>query len=79
METSRGWMSRRRGRGRPDHRTILYFKFLKSIVLIAGKYDLDPKHLIEAFIEAWRNATSHIGDLKITCREIKKRVRLHLS
>jgi replication factor A1 len=33
---------------------------------------LDPKQLIEAFIEAWRNETSHLGNLKITCREVNQ-------
>jgi len=45
---------------------------LESIVLIARKYDLDLKHLIETFVEAWSNETSHLGNLKITCREVKK-------
>ena len=33
---------------------------------------MDPKHLIEAYVEAWNNETSHLGDLKITCREVKQ-------
>jgi len=45
---------------------------MESIVLIAGRYDLDPKHLVDAFVEAWNNEASHLGKLKITCREIKK-------
>jgi replication factor A1 len=31
---------------------------------------LDPKLLVEAFIEAWNNKTSNLGTLKITSREI---------
>ena len=72
METSRRWPYIERGRGRPDRRTILYFKIMESIVLIAGKYDLDPKHLIDAFVEAWSTEASHLGSLKITCRERKQ-------
>jgi len=60
----------KRGRGRPSRRSILYVDVLDSIVSIAGRYDLDPKHLIDAFVEAWNNETSHLGSLKITCREI---------
>jgi replication factor A1 len=33
---------------------------------------LDPKQLIEAFVEAWSNETSHIESLKITCREVNQ-------
>ena len=69
---SKRWIYAKRGRGRPTRRTTLYVKVIESFILIAGKYDLDPKRLIEAFIEAWRNAPSQLGDLKITCREIKK-------
>lgn len=49
----------------------LYRVALKSIVLISRKYDLDPKLLIEAFAEAWRNKTScERISLTIYCREI---------
>ncbi len=71
METSKRWRYYKKIRGRPDRRTILYVKVLESIILIAGRYDLDSKLLIDAFIEAWRGETSQIGDLKITCRELK--------
>ena len=40
------------------------------IALIAWKYDLDPKLLLDAFVEAWSNETSQCGSLKITCREV---------
>ena len=66
----RRWTYSGRGRGRPRRRSILYLDFLESIISIAGKYDLDPKLLIEAFVEAWNNETSHYGSLKITCREV---------
>ena len=72
METSRRWTSRGRGRGRPSRRTVLYVDFLESIVLIAGKHDLDPKKLIEAFVEAWRGEPSQVGDLTVSCRGVKQ-------
>lgn len=72
LGTSRRWTSRGRGRGRPSRRTILYVDFLESIVLIAGKYDLDPKLLIEAFVEAWSDEASYLGNLKIVCREVNQ-------
>ncbi|MCK5625343.1 hypothetical protein KAI11_00655 [Candidatus Bathyarchaeota archaeon] len=72
MGVSRRWTSRGRGRGRPSRRTVLYVDFLESTVLIAGKHDLDPKLLIEAFVEAWRGGPSQVGDLKVTCREVKQ-------
>ena len=40
------------------------------MVLLAGKHDLDPKQLIDAFFEALKNDVSHIGSLKITCRNV---------
>lgn len=39
--------SRPRGRSRPDYANFF------SMVLIASKYDLDPKGLADAFLEAW--------------------------
>ena len=62
----------KRGRGRPSRKSFLYADFIESIILIAGKYDLDPKHLIESFVEALSYEISHLGNLKITCREVKK-------
>jgi hypothetical protein len=62
----------KRGRGCLSHKSILYADFIESIILIAGKYDLDPKHLIDALVEAWSYETSHLGNLKITCREINE-------
>ena len=72
MARGRSWKSRGRGRGRPGRRSILYVDFFESIILIAGKYDLEPKLLIDAFIEAWNDGTSKIEDLAITRREIKE-------
>jgi replication factor A1 len=74
MQISRRWTHRRWGSGsdRPSRRSTPYGDFLESIVLIAGKYDLDPELLIEAFIEAWSNETSHLGNLKIICREVNQ-------
>ena len=57
-------------RGRPRGRSNLDYANLNSMVLIAGKYDLDPKQLIDAFFEAWKNEISHCGRLKISCREV---------
>jgi len=33
---------------------------------------LDPELLIEAFVEAWSNETSHLGNLKITRRKVNQ-------
>ena len=45
---------------------------LNSMVLIASKHDLDPKQLIDAFFEAWKNEISHCGSLEISCREVNQ-------
>lgn len=58
-----GGQPRNRRRGRLDKAP------LKSIVLIARKYGLDPKLLTEAFIEAWRSKMHQYGSLKISLRE----------
>ena len=47
-----------------------HYPNLESMVLVAGKHDLDPKQLIDAFFEAVNNKFSHIGSLKITCRNV---------
>jgi replication factor A1 len=60
------------GRGRRSGDTKMYFEPLLSIVKIAAKYDLDPRLLVESFIEAWENKTDHCGSLKVTCRGINK-------
>ena len=46
-------------RGRPRGRLPLHYKYIKSIVLIARKHDLDPELLADAFFEAWENEVSH--------------------
>ena len=33
---------------------------------------MDPNRLVDAFVEAWNNGTSHCGRLKIACREVTK-------
>jgi replication factor A1 len=48
----------------------MYVEPLFSIVKIAAKYDLEPKLLVESFIEAWNNKNDDCGSLKITCRGI---------
>lgn len=74
MDSSNRWTSRGRGRGRgrPSRRTVLYVDFLESTVLIAGKHNLDPKRLIEVFVEAWQDKPAQLGDLVVTCRGVKK-------
>ncbi len=42
------------------------------MVLIASKHDLDPKLLVDAFFEAWKNKFSYCGGLKISCREVNQ-------
>jgi replication factor A1 len=58
------------GRGRPRGENKLYFEPLFSITKIASKYDIDPKLLVESFIEAWKSKDAHCGRLKITCRGV---------
>ena len=42
------------------------------MVLIADKYDLDPKRLVDAFFEALENEISDCGSLKISCRKVNQ-------
>ena len=58
---------KQRGRPRGVFRSYAY---LESMVLLAGKHDLDPKQLIDAFFEALKNNVSHCGSLEITCRNV---------
>ncbi len=58
------------GRGRPRGRSNSYEGFIKSIVSIALKYDLEPEQLFGAFVEAWNNKSSQYGILTISCREV---------
>jgi len=57
-----------RGRGKAEMRK--YSKPLFSIVEIASKYDIDPRLLVDSFIEAWKNTYDYCGDLTITCRGV---------
>ena len=59
-------------RGRPKGRSGQDYDNLESMVLIACKHDLEPKQLIDAFFEALQNDVSHIGSLKITCRNVNQ-------
>ena len=59
-------------RGRPRHMSNLFEDPLKSIIPIALKYNLNPKLLVEAFIEAWKNKTATCGDLIVHCRIINQ-------
>ncbi len=65
-------------RGRPKGRSNLYEDPLKSIVPIAVKHDLDPKLLVNAFVEAWRNDDSKYGSLKINCRMVNEESAIFL-
>ena len=65
-------------RGRPKGRSNLYEDPLKSIVPIAVKHDLDPKLLVNAFVEAWRNNDSKYGSLKINCRTVNEESAIFL-
>jgi replication factor A1 len=58
------------GRGRPRGRSNAYEGFLKSIISIAKKYNLEPEQLFEAFVETWRDESSQCGMLTIICREV---------
>ena len=59
-------------RGRPSGRSNLDYSNLMSIVLIASKYDLDPKQLADAFLEALENEVSFCGSLKISRRKVSQ-------
>ena len=59
------------GRGRFKGKIRKYTEPLYTIVEIASKYDIDPHHLIDAIITAWKNQTDQCSALKITCRGVK--------
>jgi len=67
VEVSRIWIHEEGVRGRSNGNS----KSLRSIVLISRKFGLDPKLLIDALTEAWRNKRCRYGSLEISCREIK--------
>ena len=47
-------------------------KNLLTITFLVEKYDLNLKQVIDAFIKAKGDGTSHCGTLKITCREMNE-------
>lgn len=65
---------RGRSRGRSNSNEAL----LKSTVLIARKYDLDPKLLIDSFVEAWRNKMHQYEGLTISSREVNQEFAIFL-
>ena len=66
MTASFEWKMEQRGRSRGNSHT--YYAYLKSIVKIARKHDVDPTQLVDAFVEAWENKTSQCGELTISRR-----------
>jgi replication factor A1 len=62
----------REQRGRPRGNSNAYYAHLKSIVTIASKHDVDPKRLVDAFVEAWENMKAQCGPLTISRRKITR-------
>jgi len=62
----------REQRGRPRGNSNAYYAHLKSIVKIARKHDVDPKQLVDAFVEAWENTIAQCGELTISRRGITR-------
>ncbi|MEE8323725.1 MAG: hypothetical protein V3R57_08910 [Candidatus Bathyarchaeia archaeon] len=62
----------REQRGRPRGNSNAYYAHLKSIVKIARKHAVDPKQLVDAFVEAWENKSAHCGGLTISRRGITR-------
>jgi len=62
----------REQRGRPRGNSNAYYAHLKSIVKIASKHDVDPKQLVDAFVEAWKNRIAQCGRLTISRRGITR-------
>ena len=62
----------REQRGRPRGNSNAYYAHLKSIVKIASKHDVDPKQLVDAFVEAWENKSAQCGGLTISRRGITR-------
>ena len=65
------WKEREQ-RGRPRGNSNAYYAHLKSIVKIAQKHDVDPKQLVDAFVEAWKNRIAQCGRLTISRRGITR-------
>jgi replication factor A1 len=57
-------------RGRPSGRFPVHYNYVKSLVLLARKHDLESTLLADAFFEAWENEISTCGSLEISCREV---------
>lgn len=65
-----GMYKERRGRSRGKYNRC--YTLLRSIAFIARRYVLDQRRLVDAFIEALEDKTSHCGELKISCRAINQ-------
>ena len=59
-------------RGRPRGESPQDYYNLESIILIARKYNLDPKLLMDLFLEAFDKKISQYGGLEISCREVNQ-------
>jgi len=59
-------------RGRPRGRSNIDYANLNSMVLIASKHNLDPKRLMDAFLEAFENKISQYESLEISCRKVNQ-------
>ena len=70
MIASIGW--EREQRGRPRGNSNVYYAHLKSLVKIARKHVVDPKRLVDAFVEAWENMIAQCGRLTISRRGITR-------
>ena len=70
MIASIGW--EREQRGRPRGNSNAYHAHLKSIVKIARKHVVDPKRLVDSFVEAWENMIAQCGRLTISRRGITR-------
>ena len=70
MTASIGW--EREQRGRPRGNSNAYYGYLESIVKIAHKHIVDPKQLVDAFVEALENMNAQCGRLTISRRGITR-------
>ena len=52
--------------------TNSYKSTLNSILVIARKYKLDLRELVEGFIDGWRNGVYHSKGLNILCRQVNR-------
>ena len=65
-----GWEREQRGRRRGNSKE--YYDYLESIVKIAHKHVVDPKQLVDAFVEALENMSAQCGRLTISRRGITR-------